>query len=140
MAESFALEFPNKLAEVGRACQALTDFLEARGQPPREVYAANLALEELATNIIKYGYDDTFEHRIQLTVQLDAQTLSLSLIDDGHEFNPLQAREVDVTSPIENRAIGGLGIHLVKKLFEQLTYERRDGKNIFTVVKKLNTK
>ncbi len=137
MAEGCTIEFKNQMTEVGRVNQDLTDFLEARAIPLRVINTINLAFEELATNIVKYSYDDAAEHRIQVSIRLEPESLTLALTDDGHEFNPLQLPEVDLTAPIEERGIGGLGIHLVKKSFDHLAYERREGKNIFTVTKKL---
>ena len=108
-------------------------FIEERGVGDRAVYLADLAIEEIATNILKYGYDDTAVHEILLRLEIHADAIVLWLEDDGHEFNPLKAPEPDVNRPTEERAPGGLGIHLVRKLAEKMDYERRDGRNRLTV-------
>jgi serine/threonine-protein kinase RsbW len=138
MAEEFTTGFKNELTEVERVNLAVTGFLAARNLPPRLVYAVNLAVEELATNVIKYGYDDAAEHQLHLGIRLDQQSLRVTLIDDGHAFNPLSLPEVDVSQSLDDREVGGLGIHLVKKLFDEVAYERREGKNIFTAAKQFN--
>ena len=108
-------------------------FLEAAGIGGQAAYVANLALEELATNILKYGYDDAAVHEIRLRVEIQPPVVRLILEDDGHPFNPLDLPEPDVHLPLEARPPGGLGLHLVRKLAERLAYERRDGRNRVTV-------
>jgi serine/threonine-protein kinase RsbW len=125
--------FNSRLADLSRATQEAVQFLEDRGVAGRAVYLANLAIEEMATNIIKYGYDDKAVHEILLRLQIHPGALVLVLEDDGHPFNPLEAPEPDVGLPAEQRAPGGLGIHLVRKLVEQMDYERRGGRNRLTV-------
>jgi serine/threonine-protein kinase RsbW len=108
-------------------------FIEGRGIGDRAVYLANLAIEEMATNILKYGFDDTAAHEILLRLEIHPAELRLLLEDDGHEFNPLKAPEPDLNRPVEERDPGGLGIHLIRKLAEQMNYERRGGRNRLTV-------
>ncbi len=127
----------NQVAELERVNGEVTQFLEDNRQPPKIVYTIILALEEMVTNIIKYGYDDTAEHRIDIRLQISGSQVTITLIDDGHEFNPLAQPEVDVNQPLEERGIGGLGIHLVRRTMDALDYQRRDGRNIFTMSKKL---
>jgi serine/threonine-protein kinase RsbW len=140
MAIEFTTDFKNEIAAVESANLAITAFLESHAVPPKLVYALNLAVEEMATNIIKYGYDDAAEHQITLVLRLDQNNLTMTISDDGHAFNPLQRPAVDVSGPIEDRDVGGLGIHLVRNLFDELTYERRAGRNVFTVGKHLTPK
>jgi len=108
-------------------------FIEERGVDGRVVYVANLAIEEMGTNILKYGYDDTAVHEILLRLEIHPEALLLVLEDDGHEFNPVKAPEPDVNQLAEQRVPGGLGIHLIRKLAEQMSYERCDGRNRLSV-------
>jgi anti-sigma regulatory factor (Ser/Thr protein kinase) len=125
--------FNSHLADLSRVTQEAAQFLKDSGVPGQTVYFANLAIEEMATNILKYGYDDKAVHEIMLRLQIHPGTLVLVLEDDGHPFNPLEAPEPDVSLPAEQRLPGGLGIHLVRKLVEQMNYERCGGRNRLTV-------
>jgi serine/threonine-protein kinase RsbW len=129
----FERRFPNRPDDLSRVTEEAVRFIEARGAGDRAVYIVNLTIEEMGTNILKYGYDDTAIHEILLRLQLVPEALLLVLEDDGHEFNPVQAPEPDLNRPAEDRAPGGLGIHLIRKLVEQMDYMRCGGRNRLTV-------
>jgi sigma-B regulation protein RsbU (phosphoserine phosphatase) len=93
----------------------------------------NLVIEELISNTIFYGYSDTLEHDIILNLMCDENTLSIEIIDDAKEFNPVAQESADTNSDINEREIGGLGIHLVKNLTDAFTYQRKDIKNIIKI-------
>jgi len=103
---------------------------------PAVVNALSLSLDELVTNIISYGYNDDETHTIVVTLSNDEYTVTVRLEDDARPFNPIAADEVDVSTPLDQKPIGGLGIHLVKKLMDKIHYERVDNKNILTLNKK----
>ena len=130
---TFERRFQNRLADLGHATEEAVRFIEENGVNGEAVYVANLAIEEMATNILKYGYDDTSVHEILLRVEVLPERLLLILEDDGHEFNPLNISEPAVNLPAEDRTPGGLGIHLVRKFAEEMRYERRDCHNRLTV-------
>ena len=129
----FERRFHNRLDDLSRVTEEAVGWMEQSGVNARAVYVGHLALEELGTNTLKYGYDDTTVHEILLRLEFHPGTLMLVLEDDGHEFNPLAAPEPDVHLPAEQRVPGGLGIHLIRSLAERLHYERRDGRNRLTV-------
>lgn len=133
-ANVFETRFQNRLADLISAMEQTVQFLRQNGVSDKVTYAANLAIEELTTNILKYGYDDSAVHEILLRAEILTDHLHLIIEDDGHEFNPLLASEPDVHLPLEQRAVGGLGIHLVRKFAEEVRYERRDCRNRLTVV------
>jgi anti-sigma regulatory factor (Ser/Thr protein kinase) len=94
------------------------------GATPRLTYAVMLVVEELVTNTIKYGYDDREEHRIRLTLELSTP-VSLCIEDDGHAFDPLtQAPAVALDAAVEERPIGGLGLHMVRAETASMRYRR----------------
>jgi anti-sigma regulatory factor (Ser/Thr protein kinase) len=92
-------------------------------------------LEELVTNCIKYGYDDSAQHVIQVSVQLSESGMILVVEDDGHPFNPLEQAGPDTTLPMEKRPIGGLGIHMLRKMSDRMVYAREGGRNRVTLHK-----
>ncbi len=97
----------------------------------------NLVLEELITNIIFYGYDDKNEHLIYIRLYKKDNEIEIQIEDDGKEFNPLLVAEPDIDESIENRKIGGLGIHFVRQIMDSINYRRSDDKNILTLTKNI---
>ncbi len=116
--------------------EELSRWLEERQASPAAAYLATLALEELVTNCIKYGYDDRAEHVIQVEVELAPDGMTMVVEDDGHPFNPLEQVEPDTNLPIEERPIGGLGLHLLRKLSDRMEYAWKNGRNRVTLQKK----
>jgi ubiquinone/menaquinone biosynthesis C-methylase UbiE/anti-sigma regulatory factor (Ser/Thr protein kinase) len=92
-------------------------------------YLVSLAIEELVTNCIKYGYRDTAAHVIDIALSIVDRSLRMEVIDDGQPFNPLDAPAPDLSLPLEKRPIGGLGLHLLRALADDVRYERQDGTN-----------
>jgi anti-sigma regulatory factor (Ser/Thr protein kinase) len=129
----FERRFTNQLPELLRVADEAVSFLEHRGVGPKAVNVAHLTIEEVATNILKYGYDDTAAHDILLRMQIEPGKVLIVVEDDGHEFNPIDAPPPDFHSPIEEREPGGLGIHLVRKLAAQMDYQRSDGRNRLSI-------
>jgi serine/threonine-protein kinase RsbW len=129
--------FHNRLDELNRAIEEALRFLQERNVGDRAVYVANLAIEEMVTNTLKYGYDDTSVHELRLRMELHPGELLLVFEDDGHEFNPLKTPEPELNLPTEQRVPGGLGIYLVHKLVERMDYERCGGRNRLSVRVKL---
>ncbi len=137
MSFELRLLLANDLDELPAAADHIVSFLEQHDCPSEVVFAANLAAEELFTNIVKYGYDDTSRHEVSFLLSLAPGLLTIEVRDDGHEFNPFEQPAPDTSLPIEQRDIGGLGIHFVKNLLDSFSYQRRDGYNIVTLTKKV---
>ena len=96
------------------------------------IFPLRLVLEELLTNIIKYGYDDNGHHEIGIDMKPEDNGVSVRISDDGHPFNPLtQAHKTEIADALEDQKVGGLGIHLVKQMAKNLNYHRQGNKNIF---------
>ena len=138
MPGTLELKMPNRLDALTPVVNAVLARLEEVNAPSGATFAANLALEELVTNIIKYGYDDDGEHLITIRLSVDGDALSLTVIDDGHEFNPFQQAPPDTTAAMEDREIGGLGLHFIRNLLDSCHYERKDGENHVRVTKRLD--
>jgi anti-sigma regulatory factor (Ser/Thr protein kinase) len=117
-----------------RAIEDLDRCLEQWGANPEARYLAQLAVEELGTNIIKYGYDDQGEHVIRLSAVPDDEVFRIWLEDDGHEFNPCLTPEPDPNLSIEERTLGGWGLSLVRRLLAGMEYERHGGRNVLCVL------
>lgn len=94
-----------------------------------------IAVEELFANVINYSGSENLI--IQIDTTKKPYELTLQFIDSGIEFNPLTIADPDFSTPYEEKEAGGLGIFLVKENVDGITYERREGKNILTIVKKI---
>ena len=116
-----------------RTIEGMSDFLNRHSCGPQALYQAQLAAEEIGTNIIKYGYDDPLEHRITLRVECLTDCFRLQILDDGHPFDAREVPEPDLEQSLEDRQPGGLGISLVRRLARRMEYDRRDGVNVLTV-------
>jgi len=130
-----SFELKNSLSELKKVSKNLELFGRSLDLPQRTIFKINLALEELVSNIIYYGYVDDDDHWIKIAISLEGGVLVISLEDDGIPFNPVEAREPDCGCPIEDRKIGNLGIHLCKQFMDDLIYERRGNKNIVVLRK-----
>lgn len=131
------MQIQNSLAELSRVSAAVEAFCEEHGA--RECsFPINVALEELLVNTISYGYTDNESHDIDVTLTIGDGAIVAELRDDAAPFDPLQAPPPDhLDAPIEERRIGGLGIHLMKSVMDQITYDYRDGRNHITLLKRL---
>ena len=99
----------------------------------------NLAIEEAVVNIMNYAYPKGEQGDIRILAQASDQCLKFTISDSGMPFDPTTRRAVDTTLSVEERPIGGLGIHLITQLMDSINYERKDNKNILTLRKKLFT-
>lgn len=98
----------------------------------------DVAVEELFVNIAQYAYDsDTGMVTIQVEIQEEPLAVMITFIDNGVPYNPLTKEDPDITLAAEERQIGGLGIYMVKKTMDDITYEYKDGQNILRIRKQL---
>ena len=130
---SCRLTCSNKLTELARLNADVQQFVGKHAVPPQAAYVLDLAIEELITNIIKYGYDETADHTIRIDIDRQPDHLLLTIEDDGHPFNPLGRESPDTTKPPEEREIGGLGLHMVREMSEKMEYRREGDRNITVV-------
>jgi anti-sigma regulatory factor (Ser/Thr protein kinase) len=135
--ESLRIEVLNIRQALAPATAQAEAWLERHAASPKATYLVLLAIEELVTNCIDYGYDDAAEHTIVIELGLDDATLIMTVIDDGHAFDPLAAAAPDPSLAPERRTPGGLGIHMLRKLSDSMQYERRDRMNRLTLTKRI---
>jgi serine/threonine-protein kinase RsbW len=133
----YSFELKSSLAELDNLCQNLEAFGQKIGLSKKFIFEINLALDELFTNIITYGFDDEDEHCIKVTITPENEELCMCIEDDGVPFNPIEFETPDVSCSVEDCKIGGLGIHIMKKLMDDICYQRCGGKNILTLKKKI---
>lgn len=131
------LELMNQVSELGKIVRNIEELSQKWHIPAKEVMEINLVIEELFTNIVFYAFEDQEPHHIFLEIMLrDTRTLQVRLEDDGKPFNLLEKETVDTRSlSAEDREIGGLGIHFVRKMMQTVDYERTGDKNVVTLTK-----
>lgn len=126
----------NELEEIQSLAEAIELFGEENGIPAKTLFQINLALDELLTNTISYGYPEGGEHEILVSIlPTGERELRLEIRDDGKAFNPLDTEEPDISQDIDERPIGGLGIHLVRQMMDEIEYIRKDEQNILVMRK-----
>lgn len=137
MAAELRLRVETRQDELDRVSAAIEDFALEADWPLDLVFKVNLALEEVVINVMNYGHDDGL-HEIDIILTADEESLTIEIVDDGRPFDPLtDAPKPDVNADLEDRNIGGLGIHLVRKMMDDVRYRREEGKNHLTLVTSL---
>ena len=128
------IQVVNRPEEIDRVNAEFGDFLEEKGIPVSLGYKVNITFDELLSNIISYAYTDDGEHVIDIKIELSGDRLVITISDDGIPYNPLGTAVPDTSLSLEEREIGGLGIHLVRNLMGDVTYQRKVNKNVTTLV------
>jgi len=111
----------------------IQSFAEVAQLSPAARNAFDHALVEWVTNVISYAYDDAREHWIEVRFFTTPGQARVEVEDDGREFNPLARPPVDTSAPLEQRAVGGLGIHMIRQMMDSVEYRRAEGRNILTM-------
>lgn len=125
----------NNLSEIERLSKAVAEFGEKNNLSSEVIYDVRLALEEVVSNIINYGFEDNYEHQISIEMNLQGETLTMKIKDDGKPFNPLEVKSTNLEKPFDEREIGGMGIHIVQQLMDELRYNREKDNNILLLKK-----
>jgi serine/threonine-protein kinase RsbW len=132
------IELVNDISELNRLTQRFHMLFTTRKIDEKTLFYLNLIGDELVTNIISYGYEDELEHIIGLHLVITPSQWTLKIQDDGQPFNPLERVNSELLMSMEERSIGGLGIHFVKQIMDEIRYERTESYNII-ILKKYRT-
>ena len=127
----------NTVAEMTKVIEFVEKFGATHGIPQAALNDLNVCLDELLNNTISYGYDDHAPHSIAVDLTLAAGLLIVGIEDDGKPFDPRQGTPMPSSGTIQSRAVGGLGLHFVKTLMNEVGYTRSGGNNVVRLVKKL---
>ena len=120
----------NQVSELVELTTKADGFMQYHQLSVETIYKVNLILEEALTNIIKYAYKDTLAHDIRVEMTLNEHELIIEFQDDGEEFDPISAPSPKAPDSISESPVGGLGIHLVKQMADDVEYRRHNGRNI----------
>lgn len=123
---------------ISRVTEFADEFLEELDCPLKSRMQLDIAIDELFGNIARYAYDGKEgEATVRLAWSEQDGMVELSFIDRGMPFDPLKQKEPDITLSAEERSIGGLGIHMVKKNMDEMHYEYAEGENRLQIRKKI---
>ena len=131
----YKFELKNELSELKTLNYHLDNWARDHGFQADSILRINICLDELFTNIVSYGFKDDLDHIIKFTVKVTDNLLTIHIEDDGLPFNPLKKIAPDFPANVESAKIGGLGILIIRKLIDNITYERKQGKNKLTMKK-----
>jgi serine/threonine-protein kinase RsbW len=134
---SITIRLPVEVREIERLNTLVRRFGELHEVPSRALYAVNLALDELVTNTILYGFEDPAEQWFRVRVEVSGSELLGELVDEGRHFNPLEVPAPNLEASLRDRELGGLGLHLVRSLMDRLDYRREGAKNVLTLMKRI---
>jgi serine/threonine-protein kinase RsbW len=135
--EEVEIVIGNRTDELARVI-AVLDGLVRRHELPDAALDMHVALDEVLSNIVKYGYGDGARHDIRVRLKVTERNLEAEVEDDGRAFDPLRAAQRERNVPLAEREPGGLGIEVVKRLMSRVSYARADGRNRLTLVRRLD--
>lgn len=125
-----------KIEELPALQAAVAKFGSDQGWPTEWEYQVELAIEELIVNIVNYGFKNQ-TGRVELALDSAADVLTIDIIDNGIPFDPFkEAPPPDLESDVESRPIGGLGVHFVKTMMDEVRYAHENDRNHITLVKR----
>jgi anti-sigma regulatory factor (Ser/Thr protein kinase) len=131
------LRLANDVAGLAELAEWVERFGAGRRLPSNVVNALNVVLDEAVSNAITHGYDTGVRGEIAVRLRRASDSVEAEVEDDGRPFDPLQAPPPDLTLPLDRRPIGGLGIHLIRNLMDEVSYARQDGRNVLKMAKYL---
>jgi len=119
-----------EIGEIPRMLDWVEECCTKAGVDEGVVAKLSLALDEAAANVINHAFSKAPPpHRFEVTLAIDTDRIAAELVDNGPAFDPLVAAEPDTASALEERDAGGLGIHLIRRMTDSVTYRRVDGEN-----------
>jgi len=134
----YTLTLHNDVQEVPLLARFIDTISEENAMDMEMSKNINLAVEEAVVNVMNYAYPKGTVGEVRIDASVTDGLLTLLISDSGTPFDPTVKKDPDINLPAEKRAIGGLGILLVRQIMDTVTYRYTDGKNILTLVKKLN--
>lgn len=129
------LTLPAKVTNIPTVTDFVSSYLEEISCPPKQHVQIDVAIDELFGNIANYAYNGADGDATVKVESHKESSVEITFIDSGMPYNPLEKEDPDVTLSAEERKIGGLGIFIVKKTMDEMTYKYEDGKNILTIKK-----
>lgn len=135
-----SLSIENRPSELEKVSSWIRRVSASHGLQEKEIFALDLVSEEAVTNIIRHAFSEGGNAQIEIRFEIDADTVTLRIEDSGRAFDPREAPEPVPSKDIATMKVGGLGIHLIRKLMDGMDYTREGERNVLTLWKKINRK
>ena len=137
MRHGFRMSVGADAGGVGKVKEAFAGFAEGHALPEETRRSLNVALDELLANELSHATAGRDGCLVTVEAELNQGRVTVTLTDDGPPFDPFRHAAPDTTLSVEERPIGGLGLHLVQELMDEVRYQRRNGHNVVVLVKEL---
>lgn len=129
------IKLPARLENLGRFIEFVTVFAEGHGFSKGQTDRISLCLEEAVVNICNYAYPEHPDGEIEISIIMEGMNdLMIRIIDSGIPFDISAHEDPDISSNVSERKLGGLGIFFIKKMMDEIKYERKDNQNILTMI------
>jgi anti-sigma regulatory factor (Ser/Thr protein kinase) len=127
--DSLKIDVVNTFENIPHANKRISAFCSEHNVPAKLLNRFSLSLDEVLTNIIMHSIGDKGDRKIAVRIDIGGGALRATVSDDGKPFDPLSQAMPDIHAPIEKRKVGGLGIHLLRKLMDTVEYRRTGERN-----------
>ena len=131
--DELRIELAPKVSLLSSIAEMVEAFGEENGIPDQQIFLINLEIDELITNYVRHSLLKVSQPRMELTVQEHEGKVILTVLDTGPPFNPLTAPPPDLSDDLDQRKMGGMGLHLVRSYCDRIHYELVDGYNRLTL-------
>ncbi len=130
-----------KLEELDTICEDIESFCEKAAVDTNSKFALNLCVDEIYTNIVMYGYKGDESQEVEIELEKVGDEIQTTICDNAPAFDPTtETSAPDISSDIDTRDIGGLGVFFIKKNMDRVSYKRENNKNVLTMAKKIAEK
>jgi anti-sigma regulatory factor (Ser/Thr protein kinase) len=135
VSQEYQFGLKNDLSELKALQRHLDKWAGDIGLPADSMLRINVCLDELFTNIVSYGFVDDSEHTVIFRLNVENCVVTINIEDDAIPFNPLEKVDPEFPANVESAKIGGLGVHIIRKLMDSVCYEREQSNNKLTIKK-----
>ena len=132
-----SITLPNDIEKISQLSEFVETIAEEAGLDMSLTMSLHLAIEEAVVNVMEYAYPKDTQNEVHIDVDTQDGQIIFTITDSGVAFDPTAQGDVDTTLSAEERPIGGLGIHLVRQIMDDISYQRVNGKNILTLKKNI---
>ena len=130
------IELRNDIRETRQLSEFIKEVTRRLSMPTKLTHDIRLAVEEAVVNVMQYGYPEGQDGNIIINIQSNGSQIKITITDNGMPFDPTEKEDADTTLSVEERPIGGLGVHLIREMMDSINYERENGQNVLTLRKK----